>query len=52
LCYTLVKNPIEYEIGEIEKLLINKGFKKIVVSPRIPAYRQGTSIKSLESKIF
>ncbi len=34
-CYTLYKNPVLYEIEEIEKPLIDKGFKSKVVSPRI-----------------
>jgi hypothetical protein len=34
-CYTLYKNPVLYEIEEIENPLIDKGFKSKVVSPRI-----------------
>ncbi len=34
-CYTLYKNPVLYEIEEIEKPLIDKGFNMAVVSPRI-----------------
>ncbi len=34
-CYTLVKNSTECEIGEIEKPLIDKGFKRPVASLRL-----------------